>query len=292
MGNRLKKPVMVSELAAALGLGFSGRDCAFDSVASFAAAGEGALVFTRESGPSPAAQAPPAVAIAPPGASISAPATAVIEAANPRLAFCKALNWLCVHPGFDAPSEAARVHPEARVSPTAAIGKGVRIGRGTVIGHFVVIDDGVRIGEDCLIKSGAVIGEKGFGFERDHDGTPVALPQLGSVLIGDRVEIGSLSTVCRGALGDTVIGDDVKLDDHVHVAHNCAIGRGTLIAACAELSGGVQLGECCWVGPNASLLQQLRVGDGALVGIGAVVLRDAGAGVTVAGNPARVLRAS
>jgi UDP-3-O-[3-hydroxymyristoyl] glucosamine N-acyltransferase len=287
MGNRLNKPVRASQLADALGLDFKGRDQVFDRVAPFSAAGEGSLVFVKESGPYHAAEAA-AVTIAPAGA--SPPAAAVIEAINPRLAFCRALNWLCVQPGFASPSEPARIHPQASVSPTAVIGNGVTIGRGTVVGHFVVIDDGVTIGADCVIKSGAVIGEKGFGFERDENGIPVMLPQLGSVVIGDRVEIGSLNTVCRGALGDTVIGDDVKLDDHVHIAHNCRLGRGVMVAACAELSGGVELGDFCWIGPNASVLQQLHVGQGALVGIGAVVLREAAPGATVAGNPARVLR--
>jgi UDP-3-O-[3-hydroxymyristoyl] glucosamine N-acyltransferase len=286
MGNRLKRPVTAGALAAALGLRLRGGDQAFDRVAPFGAAAAGTLVFTRDGGVRGAAGA---VVIAPSGA--DATDGAVIEAAIPRLAFCRALNWLCAHPGFEAPSAPPRIHPLASVSPTAAIGRGVTIGRGTVVGNFVVIDDGVRIGEDCVIKSGAVIGEKGFGFERDENGLPVTMPQLGSVIVGDRVEIGSLSTVCRGALGDTVLGDDVKLDDHVHIAHNCRLGRGVMIAACAELSGGVELGDFCWVGPNASILQQLRVGEGALVGIGAVVLREAPAGVTVAGNPARVLRA-
>jgi UDP-3-O-[3-hydroxymyristoyl] glucosamine N-acyltransferase len=153
----------------------------------------------------------------------------------------------------------------------------------------VVISDGVTIGSDCIIKSNTVIGEAGFGFERDEMGVPIRILHLGTVKIGDRVEIGSLNTICRATLGTTVIEDDVKTDDHVHIAHNCRVRRGAMITACVELSGGVDVGSFAWVGPNSSIIQKLVIGDHAFIGIGSNVTKSVPNGVSVAGNPARML---
>lgn len=164
------------------------------------------------------------------------------------------------------------------------------IGADSLIHNNVVIGDGVRVGARCVIKSGAVIGEEGFGFERDELGRPIRLIHLGSVLIGDDVEIGSLTTVCRGTLDDTVIEDFSKIDDHVHIAHNVRVGRSALITACAEVSGGAVIGDEAWLGPNVSVIQKVRIGGKSLVGIGSNVIRDVPLGATVAGNPAKVLK--
>ena len=88
-----------------------------------------------------------------------------------------------------------------------------------------------------------MIGQRGFGFEREIDGKPVSFPHFGSVVIGDYVEIGALNTVVAGALSDTIIGDFVKTDDHVHIAHNVSIGDKTFITACSEISGSVSIGQ-------------------------------------------------
>jgi acyl-[acyl carrier protein]--UDP-N-acetylglucosamine O-acyltransferase len=283
MGNQLVRPVRASELASALGLGFRGVDHVFDRILPLNAAVDGALSFSRTGFEHPRTDA--CVVIAPPGTPVVA--GAVIETGNPRLDFAKALNWLKVCPGFVEPEWPAQTHPQARVSPTAVVGKGAKIGKGTVVHHFVVIGDGVHLGENCIIKSGAVIGEDGFGFEREIDGTPLRLPHLGSVTIGNRVEVGSLSTVCRGTLADTIVEDDAKIDDHVHIGHNCKIRRGAMLSACAVLGGGVDLGEYSWVGPNATVIQQMTVGAGALIGIGANAMRPVAPGETLVGYPAR-----
>lgn len=166
----------------------------------------------------------------------------------------------------------------------------ISIGPGTVVGQNVSFVGRVRIGENCRIKSGAVIGEKGFAWGFTEDGFPVAIEHLGGVWIGDNVEIGSCSTVLRGTVDDTIIMDNAKIDDHVHIAHNCLIGRGTIITACSELSGSVKVGEFCWLGPNCSIKNKVKIGDKALIGIGSVVISDVGELEVVAGNPARVLR--
>jgi UDP-3-O-[3-hydroxymyristoyl] glucosamine N-acyltransferase len=285
MGHQLKKAVQASDIALACGLELQGPDVLVDHIAPLNAVAAGGLCFSKS----------PAFADVGSGCVViaeldgQARSATVLLATRPRLAFAKALDFLERTVGFRRPADDPVIDATAIVSPTAVIGKGVRIGPRSIINHFVVLGEGVRIGADCVVKSGAVIGEDGFGFERGEDGVPVRLVHLGSVLIGHGVEIGSLTTVCRGTLADTIVEDFAKIDDHVHIAHNCLIGSGAMVVACAEVSGGVVLGRGSWVGPNASIIQQRKVGDGALIGIGANVLRDVLPGTTVAGNPAKPL---
>lgn len=289
MGHQLVRPVRVSELTGQLGLDWCGNDLDITHVRSYDSVDDGALCFSKMALADGCFYAKAAV-IAPPGTHPGR--GAVIEAKNARLAFAKALLLLEEMPSFITPVDPPRLGEGVVVSSTAVIGKGVIIGPRTVIGHHVVIADGVRIGQDCIIKSNSVIGEPGFGFERDEAGIPLRILHLGEVVIGNRVEIGSLNTVCRATLGVTLIEDDVKTDDHVHIAHNCRVRRGALITACAELSGGVDVGEFAWIGPNASIIQKAVLGSNSVIGIGSNITKPVSEGVTVAGNPARILRKS
>lgn len=285
MGHILKRPLSAVSLAERLGLPLAGSDIRIFEVRPLDSLTEGTLCFAKET---PVGGIfVPAVIIAPPGTSPDL--GAVIVATNPRLAFAQALQLLASEPGFLEPKEAAIVDPTAQISPTAVLGRGVKVGARTVIGHHVVVADGVTIGEDCFIKSNTVIGEAGFGFERDEAGIPVRVLHLGSVKIGNRVEIGSLNTVCRATLGCTIVEDDVKTDDHVHIGHNCRVRRGALLTACVELSGGVDVGEFAWIGPSSSVVQKVVIGKHAFVGIGSNITKSVSDGVAVAGNPARLL---
>lgn len=216
-------------------------------------------------------------------------AATVLVSKHPRLDFARALVWINERAGFAEYFEPPVVHPTARVGQGTVLGNGVRIGAHTVVHSNAVIAPGVIIGEHCVVKSCAVVGEEGFGFERDESGIPVRLVHLGSVKIGNWVEIGSLTTVCRGTLADTIIEDYAKIDDHVHIAHNVKVRRGAMVIACAEVSGGVDVGEFAWIGPNASVIQQVKVGARSLVGIGSNVIRNVDELATVAGNPAKVI---
>ena len=144
----------------------------------------------------------------------------------------------------------------------------------TEIREHVVIGHDVRIGAHALIKSHAVIGEEGFGMERDADGDNIRIPHLGSVVIEDHVEVGNFTTVCSGTIAPTRVGDHTKIDDHVHVAHNCRIGRNVIITACAEISGSVVIEDDAWIGPNASVIQGVTLGRNSLLGIGAVAVKS------------------
>ena len=113
---------------------------------------------------------------------------------------------------------------------------------------------------------------------------------LGGVDIGENVEIGAVNSVVRGALGNTVIQDYVKTDNLVHIAHNCFIGKGSLLTACAEISGSVTLGKNVWLGPNCSLNNKISIGDKSFIGLGAVVTKNIPPNEVWAGNPARFIK--
>lgn len=285
MGHELKARVSARWLAEKLDLKFIGPDVEISNVSSLQVAESGTLCFSKSAIPADTH----AECIAIVQEQYSQPGRIHLIAKNPRLAFAQALDFLEKAIGFSRPTSEPIIDSSARVSPHSVLGLGVSIGPGTVVNHFCVIGDGVQIGANCVIKSGAVIGEDGFGFERDQSGIPIRLVHLGSVKIANHVEIGSLTTVCRGTLTDTVIEEHAKIDDHVHIAHNCHIGMGAMVVACAEVSGGVILGKGSWIGPNASIIQQRKVGESALIGIGSNVIRDVDDFSTVAGNPAKPL---
>jgi len=286
MGNKLISKISTSQLAERLGLLWRGRNTDIEMICPLDTIKDGGLCFTKSDQGIVFSSA--ATVIAPHGTEQGQ--GSIIESNNPRLDFAKALNLLLSNPGFVEHGEPANVATNAVVSQSAFLGRGVYIGARSIIGHNVVITDGVSIGTDCIIKSNTVIGEAGFGFERDEKGIPIRILHLGSVVIGNRVEIGSLNTVCRGTLGDTIIGDDVKTDDHVHIAHNCRVGRGALLTACVELSGGVEVGAYSWIGPNSSIIQKIKLGVNSFIGIASNVTKSVPDGASVAGNPARIFK--
>ena len=247
---------------------------------------EGSLSFSKKIQPSP--QLYKSILISPPGTEIGN--GSIIQANNPRLVFAKALVLLSQLVGFKKFQEKPKIGNDAIISSSAFLGKGVVVGDRSLIGHNVVIHDGVNIGKDCIIKSNTIIGEAGFGFERDEMNKPIRLLHLGSVIIGNRVELGSLNSVCQGTIENTIIQDDVKTDDQVHIAHNCIIRKGALISACVEISGGVDVGEYSWIGPNSSVVQKIKIGKKSFVGIASNVTKSVNDGVSVAGNPAKVIK--
>jgi UDP-3-O-[3-hydroxymyristoyl] glucosamine N-acyltransferase len=209
----------------------------------------------------------------------------VIVAANPYLVYAKIAELLTATvssiKGID-PS--ARVHPKARVSATAWIAPGavleagVSISDNASVGPNCVILAGasvaegsrlvanvtlchdVKIGKRALIHPGVVIGADGFGFARDGAAW-VKVPQLGSVLIGDDVEIGANTTIDRGALEDTVIENGVKLDNQIQVGHNVRIGEHTIIAGCVGISGSATIGKRCMLGGSVGVVGHIEICD-------------------------------
>lgn len=287
MGRRLLKAVTVQWMADLIGCDWSGDNIAIDRVDAADQAGPTSLCFVNSAAWCERSKA--AGVRLGRSRDLAGQQGSLIYSDVPRLDYARLASLLGSQIGFHWSQAAPDVHPSARVAPSAVLGAGVRIGPDTVIGHHSVIGNEVVVGARCIIKSGAIVGEEGFGFERKADGSAVRLPHLGTVVIHDDVEIGSFTTVCRGTIANTEIHRGAKIDDHVHVAHNVIVDEDAFVIACAELSGGARIGKRAWIAPGASLLPSVRIGDDAVVGLGAVVLRSVDCHATVVGNPARPL---
>ncbi|MDR6866318.1 UDP-3-O-[3-hydroxymyristoyl] glucosamine N-acyltransferase [Microbacterium resistens] len=285
-------------VAAGLDAELIGAGSAITAPAAIQSAGAGSLTFAvdviRYAEALERALHAGAVVIAPAGTALPQGSRgALILTDNPRAAFALAIARHFTEAPEPGIADTARVHPSAIVHESATVGEftviraGAVIGARSVIRDHVVVGTGVRIGEDVLVKSHAVIGEEGFGIEKDAAGDNFRIPHIGGVEVGDHVEIGCFTTVCAGTISPTTIGDHTKVDDHVHIAHNCLIGRNVIVTACAEISGSVIVEDEVWIGPNASVIDGIVVGRGALLGIGATAIRAIPEYDVRAGNPAK-----
>jgi UDP-3-O-[3-hydroxymyristoyl] glucosamine N-acyltransferase len=243
---------------------------------------------------------------------------ALIVAAQPRLWFARAARLLAEPLPALGWHPAATIAPDARVAETASIGAGVVVGHGAVIGEFsrveagAVIGNGVRIGEHCriypravlypgtvvgdwvVIHAGAVLGADGFGYVRDAvTGSYTQFPQQGTLVIEDDVEIGANTTIDRGALAETRIRRGVKLDNLVHIGHNCDIGEDVVIASQTGISGSSSVGKGAILAGQVGIGDHAHVGDGVILGGQAGVLSGktlATRGTVLWGTPAKPLR--
>ena len=199
-------------------------------------------------------------------------------------------------------ADGAQLEENVIVEAGAAVGPGAAIGAGTVVAANAVVGPNAQIGRDCfigpcatvqcamignrvVIHGGAQIGREGFGFVAGPRGAE-RVPQIGRVIIQDDVEIGANTTVDRGALGDTVIGEGTKIDNLVRIAHNAKIGRGCLIAGNVGLSGSVTLGDFVQIGGGAGIADHLTVGTGAKLAAASGLMHDIPPGENWIGAPA------
>jgi UDP-3-O-[3-hydroxymyristoyl] glucosamine N-acyltransferase len=177
------------------------------------------------------------------------------------------------------------VHPSAVVSKSAKLGARVSIGAGCVVGDDVTLGDdsclyprvviyaGATLGNRVIVHSGAVIGADGFGFA-DDAGRWVKIPQIGSVRIGDDVEIGANTTIDRGAMDDTLIEEGVKLDNQIQIGHNTRIGAHTAVAGCVGIAGSADIGRHCTFGGAAMVLGHLKIVDHVNISAGTFISRS------------------
>lgn len=154
----------------------------------------------------------------------------------------------------------ARIGARASIGPGSLVMRGAQVGADTRLVANVTLCEGVTIGERCTLQPGAVIGADGFGFAQDR-GSWVKIPQVGAVRIGNDVEVGANTTIDRGAIEDTVIGDDVKLDNLIQIGHNVVIGAHTAVAGCAGISGSTRIGQRCMIGGQVGIAGQLTICD-------------------------------
>ncbi|NHB92463.1 UDP-3-O-(3-hydroxymyristoyl)glucosamine N-acyltransferase [Photorhabdus cinerea] len=215
------------------------------------------------------------------------------------------------------PAPAQDIHPSAVISPQVTLGKNVSVGANAVIESDVVLGDNVvigagcfigknthigagsrlwanvsvyhdiEIGEQCLVQSGAVIGSDGFGYANDS-GNWVKIPQLGSVIIGDRVEIGACTTIDRGALDNTVIGNGVIIDNQCQIAHNVIIGDNTAVAGGVIMAGSLKIGRYCMIGGASVINGHMEICDKVTItGMSMVMRPITEPGVYSSGIPAQ-----
>ena len=277
MGNKVR----VSEIASFLGSQYWGGDFELDGVSSLENVTDNTLVFSKNALLS-FPKSKRVLALVPHTYKVDNEQTrfSVIKVANPRLEFARIVTKFFVAKPVPGVCNTTRLGENCSISETVRIGSHCVIGNNvticsnSIINNHVIVADNVRIGENCYIKSGSVIGEDGFGFDFDENKTPIRIPHVGRVIIGNNVEIGAKNTIARGTIGDTVIEDGVKIDDQVHIAHNCRIGKNSIITACAEISGSVEIGEKCWLAPNCTIINKIKIGNNVLVGIGALIIKD------------------
>lgn len=238
-----------------------------------------------------------------------------IAVASPKLAFIRATEVLRPAPRFEPGIHpTAVIHPSAKIAGDASVGphtvveQGVRVGAATRLGAGVYLGEGVEVGAGCVLHSrvtvypgahignrvvlhaGAVIGSDGFGYVF-AEGRQHKFPQIGQVVIEDDVEIGSNSTVDRGSLGTTVIGEGTKIDNLVQIAHNVRIGRHCVIAAQTGISGSAQIGDYVVLAGQVGVADRVRIEDRAVVGAQAGIPtgKTVRKGSTMWGTPARPL---
>ena len=223
----------------------------------------------------------------------------MLEVDDPRTALARIYaQW------FADAGEPSGIHPGAVISPLASIGLRCRIGAGAVIeggvklgddcgiGPRVVIHSGTRLGDRVQVQAGAVLGSTGFGYVV-HAGEHIPFPQIGTLTIEDDVDIGANTTIDRGALGETRIGRGTKIDNLVHIAHNCRLGQNVLIAAQVGMAGSTTIEDGAMLGGQAGLGEHVRIGTGVILGGQGGVLPGktlTGAGEVFWGTPAQPVR--
>lgn len=187
-------------------------------------------------------------------------------------------------------AEGAILGDRCFIGPNCVVGQNVQLGQDTQLMANVSIWHGVRMGQRCVVQPGAVIGSRGFGNVPTPTGW-VGVPQLGSVLIGDDVEVGANTTIDRGAIEDTVIENGVRLDNLIQIAHNCHIGAHTAIAACTGIAGSTRIGARCMIGGAVVMNGHIEIGDDVtIMGFSMVTKSLPAKGVYGSGMPAENVR--
>ena len=248
---------------------------------------------------------------------ISLPGKAVIKVDHPSLAFSKAINYFFK----DLASSLNGIHPTAIIAKDAILGKDVAVGpyvvieskatiaEGTKIHAYCYVGQSTQIGKNCLIyphvilrerlilgnhiiiHSGTVVGSDGFGYVT-VDGKHIKIPQTGTVVIEDDVEIGANVTIDRARFDKTIIGEGTKIDNLVHIAHNVTIGKHCLIIAQVGISGSTHIGNHVILAGQAGIVGHLSIGDGAIVAAQSGVSKSIKAGEQVFGSPAQPLKSA
>jgi len=281
--------ITLSELAKKIECDFVGKDCLIENVADVNHAQKGDLVFISSIKYQSSLSKTKASAVISKQEWLQNTPISALISDDPRLAFAKAASLLnpVVAPlaGIAASavissdaviSDTATIDANAVIQSGASIGEHCYIGAGSVVGENVTIGKhsylnanvtvyaNCIIGDECILHSGVVIGADGFGFVKDSE-RYFKVPQLGRVRIADHVEIGANTSIDRGALLDTVIGEGVKLDNQIQIGHNVEIGEHTVISACSCIAGTVKIGKFCLFGGSVGVRDNIEITDNVMI---------------------------
>jgi UDP-3-O-[3-hydroxymyristoyl] glucosamine N-acyltransferase len=305
--------LLLSEIARRLGGSLRGRDVEISGAAPLETAGSGEIsLCTSERNLSALRRSKAGAVLLPqdaPQLLSAAPCPAVLVD-DVRLALARLLDLL--HPRPAPPAgisprasvgEGARVPASCRIEAGASIGERADLGERCYVGAGAVVGEGVVVGDDCFIAPGAiiapgcrlgrrvrigagtVIGSEGFGLASEA-GRPRTIRAAGTVVIEDEVEIGSNCTIARATLGETRLGRGCRLDDQVHIGHNCLLEEGVIIAAQSGIGGSVRIGRGAILGGQVGVADHLTIGAGAQIGARSAVAGNVPEGARVAGYPA------
>ena len=217
---------------------------------------------------------------------------------NPRRLFMQILTqfvakktiWGEVCPSAVIHEDVLMNKMKVSIASNVCIHKGVQIGENVEIGANTVILENTVIEANVKIGCNNTIGGVGFGYEQNESKEFELIPHIGKVYIKSGVEIGNNVCIDRAVIGATIVGENVKIDNLVHIAHGVEIGENSLIIANAMIAGSVKIGSNVWVSPSSSIIQKVVVNDNSLVGMGAVVTKDVEAASVVAGVPAKKIK--
>lgn len=302
---------ILADIANKIGATVIGNEqCEITSIATLTSASSGQIAFLANSKYSSQLSTTQASAVIVTQAQADLCQTNTLVMDNPYMGYALVAQLLDT-----TPKPANSIHPSAVIADDVELGEGVTIGANAVIETGVSIADGVSIGagtfigiatqiganstlwsnvsvyhgvvigEECLVHANTVIGADGFGYA-NNKGSWVKIPQLGTVIIGDNVEIGASTTIDRGALGNTVINNGVILDNQIQIAHNVEIGENTAIAGCSVIAGSTTIGRNCVIGGMVAVNGHLSIADGTVfTGMTMVTKGITQAGVYSSGIP-------
>jgi len=215
---------------------------------------------------------------------------------NPRRAFQEIVKKFFYRNEQNVISSSAKIHNSVKTGKNVFIGENVIIERDCTIGnnskinHNTVVFKDTQIGNNVVIGANNTIGGIGFGYEKNKNGHFELIPHIGNVIIEDNAEIGNNTCVDRAVLGSTILKQNCKIDNLVHIAHGVSVGENSVVIANAMVAGSVTIGKNVWVAPSASILNQLTIEDNSMVGMAANVVKKVNEKEIVAGNPAKFIK--